>query len=227
MFSKLLRSLVAIAAIALIGTSKTPKASAGVIPPDIQVSLTYLVYNNADATFDPPGFPASHVPDAQQLRAGGFAVADRFVTSAGNLTLDLGSDGPGPATFEMTADIDESGDLLGGSFEIFGDDPFDDAVSGDTSVSLLSGSFTDVRGALETAGVLEFEADSIGGAFANLFGSEVVIKIGGLSTGNSFLHDFFVAGFGSANVGRPVPEPSTFAVWCIGAGALLVRRRRN
>ncbi|MEO1526305.1 MAG: PEP-CTERM sorting domain-containing protein [Planctomycetota bacterium] len=225
------KSIVVVCALLFTGFGdNAPRAVAGVIPPDIMVNLQYAAYNNADASFDastPTGFASSGLPlpTAEQLVVRGFAAPDRFITSTGSHTLLLtGNPGQGPAVFTMTADIDESGDLLGGSFDIMGDDPF---VSPDATVSLLNGTFTNVQGALTTAGILEFEASSIGGAFAGLFGSEVVIKIGGLSTGNSFLNDFFLAGLGTANVGRPVPEPTTFAMWGLGMGALVLRRRRR
>ena len=200
---------------------------AGVTPPDIQIDLQYLAYNNSQSSFDasvPFGFPTWALPGPEQVSARGWATPNRFLTESGTQTLSLGSAGFGPAVFSMNANVDENGNVSGGTFSIVGDDPY---TAPNTTVSLLSGTFTHLREALTNAGILEFDATMIGGAFASIFGPEVVIKIGSLGVGNTFLDDFFILSQGSLNVGKPVPEPTTFVAWGIGAASLLFRRRRR
>ena len=207
--------------------------------PDVQIRPNYVAYNDANASFsNHADAPVDLLPDAEQLKIFGLSEADRFITQTGvhNLTYgdQTGMTGVnyGHAEFVMRANISQQSPtgpaiFSGGSFELIGDNPF---VNGETTVSLLSGTFTSMTGKIANNN-LEFVGAVDAGEFAtsDLFGvtgTQVIFKLGNLGGVSSFFADFTVVGT-SSNLGRPVPEPSTLAVWCIGAGTLVLGRRRR
>lgn len=154
-----------------------------------------------------------------------------------------------PAIFMLQAEFNTSGVFQGGWFSVEGASSAsatstfsaaDNAVrisptptlTHDPDVSLLSGTLTDLNAAVMGSGTrLQFTAGSLSGEFASIFGDEVVLttnEFAGPMSLASLLTQFQLSGgSGSADIGRPVPEPSSALVWGSVIAIGCVRRRRN
>ena len=149
------------------------------------------------------------------------ATGDVFTASG--FALELDDDGSVPAeaisdgTFDLTANIDASGALNGGSFSIGGTVP----SLGFNSGTLLTGSLTAFGFPDGGGDPLEFLFSVTGGDAAALYGGNDsiggIILSGGTGFTGDFMMDFSGDGTAVADV-APVPLPA--AVWLFGAGLL-------
>lgn len=203
--------LLAALGVAAIGLSGGAATAGVMLPaPDIWVSSANVMYNGVSDQF---------------LVMGNAATLEYPESTVQNLYYGNGMNVA--ARMTLNATIDENGDLAGGTFNIVGS-----TMKVGPTVSLLSGTLTDLQeAAFTSAGKLEFSAvvasnPNPGQGFYDIFGPEVVLSFGNLGAGNSFTSSFMVAGFATADVGRPVPEPASFALWAVGAPLLTLRRRR-
>lgn len=133
-----------------------------------------------------------------------------------------------PGQFTLQATIDDSGALVGtGTFQVRG---AENASS--PNIPLLAGTITDLDSSMYTSnGRLFFAATAISGKYFDdgILNSDVLIKIGSLETGRdfSFSASYLKTNMGTADVGRPVPEPSAIAVWLVGLCATGFSRRKS
>ncbi len=158
----------------------------------------------------------SYTQSTDQLSAIGFA-------------LEINDDGVGDAegitngTFSLTAAIDNTGNLSGGSVEIGGTVP----TLGFNSGTLLTGTLTDFGFPDAGGDPLEFLFDVSGGDVAPLYGG---LPGGIILAATGFGGDFnvdFANGTGVADV-APVPIPA--AIWLFGSslvGLMAVAARRK
>ena len=186
------------------------RLDAGVLLPDISVGPINGMYDNNG-----------------QLQLMGAATPLLTENGTEDIFFNVGGASV-PGMFSLAASVDSNG-LSSGNFSIQG--TFD-ATAGtlgspnDPNVVLLSGTLTEVRTAAFSSGKLSFVSDqNIGGTLAPLFGDEVVIN---LDTGGQF-NSFTVMMFtgGSADVGKPVPEPGSAMMWAMLALAPFVVRKRK
>ena len=153
------------------------------------------------------------------------AATDSFNASGFALALD--DDGSIPAeditdgVFDLSATIDSTGALIGGSLSIVGTV----AYLGFNSGTLLTGNLT-AFGFLDAGGdPLEFLFDVTGGDAAGLYGSApggVILSATGFTGDFNFDFDNLIGeapGTGSA-VADVAPVPLPAAVWLFGAGLL-------
>ena len=154
-------------------------------------------------------------------------TASSGVFSAIGTASTFEDDGVGPATpisgggFDLTASIDTSGVLSGGTFSI-------DGTLGAFTGTLLTGTLTGLGfPSIGNGDPLEFLFDVTGGDLASAYGTS-----GGIILSNSgftgFASDFINTPFtGVADTGTVVPVPA--AVWLFGSGLLgligIARRR--
>ncbi|MCS7466783.1 hypothetical protein NZK35_09025 [Stieleria sp. ICT_E10.1] len=139
--------------------------------------------------------------------------------SGTDVNLKLGSGSSGPAAFTLEATIDENGILGAGMFSINGVQEDDSLVT----VPLLTGTLTKVEYDFNGPGRIEFLANSLNGELQPVFGSEVVIAMNKFTDAVSFATSFFAMG-AEADIGRPVPEPTSAIAWLCGLAALGMRR---
>ncbi|WP_182870578.1 PEP-CTERM sorting domain-containing protein [Rhodopirellula sp. JC639] len=131
-----------------------------------------------------------------------------------------------PGQFTLQATIDDSGNLIGtGTFLVRG---AEDASS--PNIPLLAGTITDLDSSMYTSnGRLYFAATADSGQYFDdgVLNSDVLIKIGSLETGRdfSFTASYLNTNLGTADIGRPVPEPGAMAVWLVGLGGIGLTRR--
>ena len=145
---------------------------------------------------------------------------------ASGFALELDDDGSAPAeaiaggTFDISASIDNSGTLIGGTLSIGGTV----ASLGFNSGTLLTGNLTDF-GFLNAGGdPLEFLLDVTGGDAAGLYGA---VPAGVILSGTGFAGSFVGSfdnlsggpGTGSA-VADVAPVPLPAAIWLFGVGLL-------
>ncbi len=134
---------------------------------------------------------------------------------------------PGTAAlFRLDAAVDSSGNLSGGNLIIHGA-----RSSGDERVTLLKATLTQIdTSAFNSSGHLEFLAN-VTQTHVSMpdFGSVVGVKINSLNSGLSFGQTFTSINMASANIGRPVPEPSS--IFAMGAtllvGVCAIRKRKK
>ncbi|TWT54686.1 hypothetical protein Pla22_23360 [Rubripirellula amarantea] len=117
-------------------------------------------------------------------------------------------------TFSITGAFNQSAGTLG--------------TADDTNVVLLQGTLTEARlAAFETLSRIDFVATVTGGALSNLFEPEILIKVDTGSSFNSFAYTVNGFGAGSADVGKPVPEPASLAIWSAIAFAACCSQKRR
>lgn len=122
------------------------------------------------------------------------------------------------SNFVLNALVDDTGLLGNSTFSVT-------TIAG--NVTLLKGTLTDVE---FDGSHLQFlaDVDEIDSTFVAFgFGSEVGIQLNSVG-GANFLGDFSAAA-GTADIGRPVPEPSTFLMFAAVAipGILSVKRKKR
>ena len=144
---------------------------------------------------------------SQQLSASGFALE---IDVDGGPTIAITS-----GTFDITASIDNSGNLLGGTFEIGGTI----ADLGFNSGTLITGDLINFGFRPEGGDPLEFVFDITGGDAAGLFLAEGAfggIILSGTGFGGSFAADFANDGISGVADTAPVPVPA--AAWLLMSG---------
>ncbi len=123
--------------------------------------------------------------------------------------------------FSLTANIDNTGGLLGGTVTIFGQVP----TLGFASGTLLRGLLTAFGFPTAGGDPLEFLFDVTGGDAAGLYGSAGGMFLDPSGFTGSFESDFSnAAGTATADVRVPVPEPSALLLVVLGAGLARARR---
>ncbi len=132
--------------------------------------------------------------------------------------------------FSLAAEIDESGNLVGGTFSISGEVP----SLGFNSGTLLTGDLTGFGFNPAGGDPLEFLFSVTGGDAAGLFGSPAGLLLNSAGFDGDFVDDFGATFTAVANVGMPVevvPEPVSASLFMIGGFGLLSygmnRRRRG
>ncbi len=158
------------------------------------------------------------------LDVGYDATADQLVADGYALTLDDGGGSVGitGGTANVTAGIDASGTLSGGTVTVGGTI----ASLGFNSGVLLTGNLTQLGFATNGADLLEFAFDVTGGDAAGLYGNVpagIILAFGGFS--GSFDVDFAGTGVGTADI-APIPEPATLGLLLLGSASMIRRRRR-
>ncbi|MFC1773566.1 hypothetical protein ACFL3A_09470 [Pseudomonadota bacterium] len=183
----------------------------------------------------PLNLTLNDVPDilAQFIDVTYNAASDAFVASG--FALEIDDDGSVPpeeilnGTFDLSATIDATGTLIGGSLTIGGTVP----TLGFTSGTLFTGTLTAFGFPNVGSDPFEFLLDVTGGDAASLYGSGPAgVILSGTGFGGDFVSDFSNlstgpgTGIAVANVGT-VPIPA--ALWLFGSGLLgligLARRR--
>ena len=196
-------------------------ASAGIISeilsPDIAVAFLKAKYDDSSDLLELDGFAVTLENPGGILQ---------------NIFAGLNSNSAG--TFSLDATIDESGEFTSGDYEIRGV-----LNQADAPVTLLKGTLTEAyTAAFESNGQLEFRATADSGTLSNLFddlprGIGIrVHNVRGFSFAGSFQnfggfnYDYLSA---SADIGRPVPEPSSVAAFsCVFVmGCVGIRRRKK
>ena len=174
------------------------------------------------------------------------ATDDRFVVGPGDgAALRLKTDAnPSPGfiifggteltslfgQFTLEVSIDENGEVFTSSdpnqkneFEVRGTLT---AMGGQT-ITLLKGTITEAKTeAFQTGGVIDFVATVTENGTGEPFGKLVRITAQNLGIGNSFMNDFTITS-GQADIGRPVPEPTSIACFGLLACGVAVRRKRR
>lgn len=181
------------------------------------------------------------LPDATQKRIyfGNGTQATQDLLADFSIPIPL----PGPGYtgyFMLNATVDGNGVFSTGEFAVVGYLASDPGGAPDPSppatVTLLRGTITEMHSTAFDVGKIDFVAKSLSSDIAgmkDLFGGQVGIKFNANYAPNSsqaisFSNFIPVLGNGSGDLGRPVPEPASMAVW---ASALMlgvtVRRRRT
>lgn len=134
---------------------------------------------------------------------------------------------PDTVIFDLFADIGVGGSLNHGNFSIY-NDPGKNGF--DTSDTLyLSGALTSLYTDLSTS-VLEFcftpQDGTYLGEYTKLGSVGAIILGSGIDT-SGFTTSMYSTANGSADIGTPVPEPSSIALLLLGTGGLYFLRRRK
>lgn len=151
-----------------------------------------------------------------------YSAASDTLTASG-FALELDDDGTPPSvpidagSFSLSATVDDTGTLLGGSLTIGGTIPSLGAVSG----TLLTGTITKL-GADGATGLVEFLLDVTGGDLASLYGAVAGGILGTTGFTGSWDSDFSASG-ASADVAA-IPLPA--ALWLLLPALLTLVRRR-
>ena len=132
--------------------------------------------------------------------------------------------------FDLTAEIDDVGELVSGTLSITGTI----ASLGFESGTLLTGDLTDFGFPTGGGSILEFTFDVTGGDLeAEYDGRSGGIIAGGTGFGGSFDSDFdnLMMGIGGTGTGSsntaPIPEPGTLALLSAALGGLAYVGRRR
>ncbi len=217
-------------------------AQAGVIQHEIQsdphpdISFTNGMYSySATNEFKMVGNATSLRRNGvnEEIVLGTYNGVNAFTNGVNWSAMPIGVANMMSGQFLITMNVDSTGNLIGtGSFEVRG--ALKPATGFSPNVSLLAGTITDLDASLfnnsdGNYGRLFLAATPVSGAFVDdgTFNSDVLIKIGGLDKTLDFSASFLTHMNASADVGRPVPEPTTFAIWAIGCSGLVVVRRRR
>lgn len=160
------------------------------------------------------------------LRANGDANKLSWDLVDYDITSSSGSSGFFGA-FELTANIDENGNLTTSTFNIFGE--ILDSKFNYTSGTLLSGSLS-FLGFENNDTTLEFLFNVTGGDAAGLYGG--IGGVGGIILGNTRFVNWnkgFSTNSAVADTGVPVPEPTS--IWLLGSSLIgfagLARRKQK
>lgn len=186
--------------------------------PDIYGSPLSAIYNPtllgpAFSSYDPKDFLVAG--SASQLR-----LAD-------NSTVQI----LGPGAFSMVVNAESDGSINSGSFSVEG---FLAGSSSTTSVTLLAGTITELELSMIGDGMFDAIAENVSGELADLFVANASESVGlhftGFGPQTSFV-SFMSFNNGNVNIGRPVPEPSSAALFgclvCLGSCSAIRRRRRR
>ncbi len=191
-------------------------------PPDISNFFVTMVYDATTDTFTAAGFPGEL--DDNGLPGDNFPIDST----------------PTPSSFDLTANIDDGGNLLGGSFSVNGS--IDDAPIGPIDGVLLTGDLTALGFPVAGGDPIEFLYSVTGGLLAGVFGGigetgGIILEDNNLNFTGSWADNFSNDGstLGTANIAVPrgeeevVPEPVTAATFLLGSGllALAVSGRRK
>ena len=199
--------------------------------PDVYVQDIFGGYGRYQDHSDPLGLNGYRAGAENVLWLEGSAVNLRIDSSpTGHFPITPPSSAPmGFVNFTLDAVITPSGVLQsGGTFEVTGTTSTGPGTS--PSIPLLKGTLTEINASmLSSQGTLEFKAvlDSSNSQFSSVFGSEVVLNITGLGAGIDFSATYFTTSSATADIGRPVPEPSAAVIWCLGLCILSGRRLRS
>ncbi|WDE07684.1 PEP-CTERM sorting domain-containing protein [Thalassomonas viridans] len=201
--SKLKRGLAIVVATAALLTANSANAALlglNLAPaPDIFSSFITVDYDMGTETLTADGFALNFFDGANNAIAGG--------------------------TFSLTASIDNSGVLSGGSLMIMG------TTAGFNSGTLLTGSITALGFDDGGGDPLEFMLDITGGDLAGMYGPHggIIMTSTGL-TANLFTESFSSGAMAaSSDVGVPVtvPEPEGLLLLSVALMGLVAARRRS
>ncbi len=139
--------------------------------------------------------------------------------------------GASSGVFEMQATIAPDGEVINGDFTVYGSL---ETATGSPLV-LLHGTITEMNMAVFSSGILEFKVTdkNFTGTLAPFFQSQyggAVIKMTLPSWHygvDRYTFSNIFGASGAANIGRPVPEPASMAIWgsVLVVGSVLSRRR--
>ncbi len=156
---------------------------------------------------------ATYNASSQKLSLRGSAVS---LKDSDNVLHNIfkGNNSNKAGSFSLDAFIDSSGAFQSGSFEIKGT-----LTKSSSAVTLLKGTLTEANTSVFSQGQLEFLATADPtSSLAHLFSSNVGgtgIKLANLN-GGSFASFTPLVGFfstGTADIGRPVPEPASLSIF--------------
>ncbi|MEM8668682.1 MAG: PEP-CTERM sorting domain-containing protein [Planctomycetota bacterium] len=203
-----------------VGLILASTANAGLLPtPDILVSFG-ADYSSADQRLTVLG--------DQGIATRLLTDADPDPNSFGNFIFGGSGLSQFFGQFELEVSIDQSGNVFTSpnpsvvnEFVVRGS-----LVSNsEGTMTLLKGTITEARtAAFGTGGVIDLVATVTENNTGEPFGKTVRITAQNLGIGNSFLNDFSISS-GQANIGRPVPEPTSLACFGVFACGLAVRRK--
>lgn len=144
--------------------------------------------------------------------------------------FEIDDDGVGPAEqivnglMNLSATIDNSGNLISGSLTIQGTVPTLNYTSG----TILTGNIIDFGFPDAGGDPLEFLFEVTGGDAAGIYGPKGGVIMSYTGFPGSFQSSFMNYGDGVSDTfsvsGEPVPEPSTIAMFLIGIGGLVVSK---
>jgi len=188
----------------------------GLFAPQAEASLDLILEDAPDISV--AYIDISYNADTDQLVAFGYPA--QFKASSGSPSIDITDT---TRRFDLTAEIDESGNLATGSLSIQAKIP-DLGFYGDT---LLTGNLTALGFPSGGGDPIEFLFEVTGGDAGPLYTAAgyaggIILSYTGL-TSKLFSSSFSNTSMGQANVGAVVPEPMSMVVWlllaaCVAAG---------